>query len=191
MAISSTIPERSPAIAAFGEDAWLLDLGLESAEDRAPRTHALAAMLRAQLPEADVVAGAGSVLIVGAARPAIEAALATGSIATGTLPPPRVHTIAVVYDGPDLEDAARTLGLRTSDLIAIHSGREHTAELLGFLPGFAYLGPVDPRLVLPRRPSPRPVVPAGSVAILKLADASIAPGAAGSTFGSPGLYPLR
>ena len=111
---------------AFGEGAWLLDLGLESAEDRAPRTHALTARLRARLPEADVVAGAGSVLIVGAARPAIEAALGTGSSATRALPPPRVHTIAAVYDGPDLEDAAQTLGLRTSDLIAIHAGREHS-----------------------------------------------------------------
>ena len=46
-----------------------------------------------------------------------------------------------------------------------HSGREYTVYLLGFAPGFAYLGDLDPALVLPRRPAPRTRVPAGSVAI--------------------------
>ena len=77
----------------------------------------------------------------------------------------RSITIPVRYDGPDLDWVAETAGLPRDEVIARHSGVEYEVGLLGFVPGFAYLGPLDPALVLPRRPSPRPRVPAGSVAI--------------------------
>jgi KipI family sensor histidine kinase inhibitor len=79
--------------------------------------------------------------------------------------PGRTHRIDVVYDGPDLEHVANACGLPVQEIISIHSSREYLVELLGFMPGFAYMGPLDPRLVVPRRPLPRPSVPAGSVAI--------------------------
>lgn len=79
--------------------------------------------------------------------------------------PGREHIIPVTYDGVDLEDVARALGLTVSEIVALHSARPYTVDLLGFVPGFAYLSELDERLRLPRRPQPRPRVPRGSVAI--------------------------
>ncbi|MEO5904912.1 MAG: 5-oxoprolinase subunit PxpB [Gemmatimonadaceae bacterium] len=73
--------------------------------------------------------------------------------------------IKVSYDGEDLEDVCRRTRLRTEDVVEIHSGRDYRVFVVGFVPGFAYLGPLDPRLEVPRRESPRKRVPAGSVAI--------------------------
>ena len=75
------------------------------------------------------------------------------------------HVVPVTYDGPDLVDAASRLGITTSELIRRHSDPSYRVRFLGFAPGFAYLGPLDRGLVLPRRSEPRPRVPAGSVAI--------------------------
>lgn len=77
----------------------------------------------------------------------------------------RVHEIPVSYDGPDLEAVSVSCGLSSEEVIARHSGRRYTVDLLGFVPGFGYLSELDPSLRLPRRPQPRPRVPAGSVAI--------------------------
>jgi KipI family sensor histidine kinase inhibitor len=78
---------------------------------------------------------------------------------------PRIHIVPVTYDGPDLADAATRLGIGAAELIRRHSQRTYWVRFLGFAPGFAYLGPLDPALVLPRRGEPRFRVPAGSVAI--------------------------
>ena len=81
---------------------------------------------------------------------------------------PRVHSIPVVYggdDGPDLADVAAFAGCSVEDVIARHTARVYRVYMLGFLPGFAYLGQVDPSIAAPRRPSPRQRVPAGSVGI--------------------------
>jgi KipI family sensor histidine kinase inhibitor len=69
------------------------------------------------------------------------------------------------YEGPDLEWVAERTGLSPAEVIRVHAGREYEVFLLGFAPGFAYLGELDPRLRLPRRHTPRIRVPAGSVAI--------------------------
>lgn len=79
--------------------------------------------------------------------------------------PGREHVLRVVYDGPDLEEVARATKLSVDDVIAAHRDREYTVALMGFAPGFAYLDGLDARLELPRRASPRPRVPANSVAI--------------------------
>jgi UPF0271 protein len=76
-------------------------------------------------------------------------------------PAPARHVIHVRYDGADLSG----LGLSASEVIALHAHRDYTVRLIGFLPGFAYLGDVDERLRRPRLATPRPRVPAGSVAI--------------------------
>jgi KipI family sensor histidine kinase inhibitor len=78
---------------------------------------------------------------------------------------PRHHLIPVRYDGMDLEAVGTVTGLSAAEVIARHTGRGYTVDLLGFVPGFAYLSELDPSLQLPRRPEPRPRVPAGSVAI--------------------------
>ncbi|HEX6575269.1 MAG TPA: 5-oxoprolinase subunit PxpB [Gemmatimonadaceae bacterium] len=77
----------------------------------------------------------------------------------------RLHLITVDYNGEDLDDVARRTKLSSDDVISIHSSIEYRVFVIGFVPGFAYLGPLDQRLVLPRRESPRKRVPAGSVAI--------------------------
>jgi KipI family sensor histidine kinase inhibitor len=68
-------------------------------------------------------------------------------------------------DGPDLAEVARRTGRSEADVIALHAGREYRVFLLGFVPGFPYLGILPDELVLPRRATPRVQVPAGSVAI--------------------------
>lgn len=76
--------------------------------------------------------------------------------------------IPVLYggaSGPDLEPAAKTLALSPSELIRLHSEREYTVYMMGFTPGFPYMGILDEKLTLPRLSTPRTRVPAGSVAI--------------------------
>jgi UPF0271 protein len=69
------------------------------------------------------------------------------------------------YDGPDLEDVAREAQLSIDEVIELHAGGHYVVETLGFAPGFAYLTGLDPRLALPRRATPRPRVPAGSLGL--------------------------
>lgn len=86
---------------------------------------------------------------------------------TEAVPPAagREFRFRVRYDGPDLEEVARRTGLSRQEVIARHAAPEYRVYLLGFVPGFAYLGELDPALVLPRRAPPRLRVPAGAVAI--------------------------
>jgi KipI family sensor histidine kinase inhibitor len=76
--------------------------------------------------------------------------------------------IPVVYGGafgPDLDDLCERLGLTEDEVIALHSGGEYCVELLGFTPGFAFVGGLDERLQVPRRSEPRQRVAAGSIGI--------------------------
>jgi len=77
----------------------------------------------------------------------------------------RVHHIRVRYDGEDLDEVARRTQLTTAEVVSIHIAALYRVFVIGFVPGFAYLGPLDARLALPRRDSPRKRVPPGSVAI--------------------------
>jgi KipI family sensor histidine kinase inhibitor len=107
----------------------------------------------------------GARLTSAEASAALEARIASPLPAP---PEPRLHEVPVVYGGeygPDLESVAAACGLRPSEVIALHAGIAYTAFMLGFAPGFAYLGLLDPRLERPRRRTPRTAVPAGSVAI--------------------------
>jgi KipI family sensor histidine kinase inhibitor len=79
--------------------------------------------------------------------------------------PGRLHRIPVVYDGPDLAEVAALLGLSVEAVIAAHVRPIYRVFLVGFVPGWAYLGPLPEELELPRLPVPRTQVPAGSVAI--------------------------
>jgi KipI family sensor histidine kinase inhibitor len=76
--------------------------------------------------------------------------------------------LPVCYEGdaaPDLADTARALGLGADEVIALHSGSWLRVYMLGFLPGFPFIGDLPKALDLPRRSEPRLRVPAGSVAL--------------------------
>jgi KipI family sensor histidine kinase inhibitor len=73
--------------------------------------------------------------------------------------------VPVIYDGPDLEAVAALTGLGEDDVVAAHVGTPWTVGFTGFAPGFAYLVGGDPRLQVPRLPTPRQSVPAGSVGL--------------------------
>ena len=82
--------------------------------------------------------------------------------------PGRLFEVKTVYggeDGPDLEPFARSRGLSPKALVALHTSREYTALMLGFKPGFAYLGLVPDELQCARHETPRVRVPAGSVGV--------------------------
>ena len=90
----------------------------------------------------------------------------------------RVVKIPVCYGGdfgPDLSDVAEHAGMSTEEVIAIHSGHDYLIDMLGFLPGFAYLGGLDERLHTPRLATPR---------------TRIEPGAVGIGGAQTGIYPL-
>ncbi|SKB40656.1 inhibitor of KinA [Parapedobacter luteus] len=77
-------------------------------------------------------------------------------------------SIPVCYGGvygPDLEAVANQHGMTSEELIELHCTASYQVHLIGFTPGFAYLGGMPERLATPRRPTPRAMVPAGSVGI--------------------------
>lgn len=87
------------------------------------------------------------------------------------VPVMRVMEIPVQYGGvhgPDLEEVARFGGCSPADVIALHAETTYRVYMLGFVPGFAYLGRVPPRIAAPRHRVPRERVPAGSVGIAGL-----------------------
>lgn len=87
--------------------------------------------------------------------------------ATPPAPPERGADVVIdaVYDGPDLAEVAGHTGLTIPQVIDAHTATLWRVGFSGFAPGFAYLVDGDPRLRVPRRPEPRTVVPAGSVAL--------------------------
>ena len=87
------------------------------------------------------------------------------TVTARALPPALVKEIPVVYDGPDLGRVAEAHGLTTREVGELHSATLYKVYLLGFAPGFPYLGDLDARLHTPRLATPRPRVAAGSVAI--------------------------
>jgi KipI family sensor histidine kinase inhibitor len=80
--------------------------------------------------------------------------------------PVREIELHAIYDGPDLEDVARACGVSIEQLVTIHAAQTYVVETMGFAPGFAYLSGLEARLAgIPRRSTPRPRVPASSLAI--------------------------
>jgi KipI family sensor histidine kinase inhibitor len=84
------------------------------------------------------------------------------------LPPARCIELPCCYDeelGLDLVAAAERLGLTIDELVKLHAGAEHLVYFIGFTPGLPYMGGMPERLHIPRLPTPRVRVPAGSVSI--------------------------
>lgn len=69
------------------------------------------------------------------------------------------------YDGPDLAEMEQLTGLSREEIIAIHAGTDYKIYMMGFLPGFVYLGGLDSRICVPRLDTPRTRIEAGSVGI--------------------------
>jgi KipI family sensor histidine kinase inhibitor len=83
-------------------------------------------------------------------------------------PSGRLWTVPVAYGGEhgiDLDSVAERTGLTTEQLIARHLGGDYRVYMIGFQPGFTYLGGLDPKLHLPRRETPRLKTPAGTISV--------------------------
>jgi inhibitor of KinA len=79
--------------------------------------------------------------------------------------PPRRVEVLVIYDGPDLPFVAQHCSMGVDEVIRLHSESDYTVFMMGFMPGFPYLGKLPEALHVPRLETPRTHVPAGSVAI--------------------------
>jgi len=166
---------RSPHAHALGDSAITITFGTERSNALLTHVQAVAYSLKvARLPYVEDVVPAYLALTVfydplqtsyeSMARTLLDACDRTGASSAETAPS-RQHLIPVRYDGADLEEVASATGLTADEVVSRHSARAYTVDLLGFVPGFAYLSELDPALQLPRRAQPRPRVAAGSVAI--------------------------
>ncbi|REK74869.1 5-oxoprolinase subunit PxpB [Paenibacillus paeoniae] len=82
--------------------------------------------------------------------------------------PERVVTIPVCYGGdygPDLQEVAEHCGLSAEEVVSLHTSGSYSVYMIGFAPGFPYLGGMPPSIAAPRHKTPRIVIPAGSVGI--------------------------
>jgi KipI family sensor histidine kinase inhibitor len=159
----------------LGDSAVTIVLGTERSTELLSRVHATAATLAAEkLAEVqDIVPAYLGVAVFYDALRASYGEVAAKLLAiceratTSSAVPDnaREHEIRVTYDGADLAEVSVSTGISIDEVVARHSGRRYSVDLLGFVPGFAYMSELDPALQLPRRPQPRPRVPAGSVAI--------------------------
>ena len=119
---------------------------------------------------AELIPAARTILIDGIPDPTALAShlstlVPTAPSATDTTAPTPLVTIPCVYDGPDLAEVAECWGTTVDEVVARHTGTEFRVAFCGFSPGFAYLTGLGEGLAVPRRPSPRPRVPAGSVGL--------------------------
>jgi len=178
--------DEAPAqILTFGEGALLACWGDDVTRGTAHRSQVLAAeieRIRAGDPRWHApIAGAASVLVpfdpllLDAAEAASTlrtlVATAGGPGNAAVLDPvaaTALHEIPVAFggaDGPDLDPVAAELGIDADTVVRRLTSVPVEVLFLGFAPGFAYLGPLDDGLVVPRLATPRARVPAGSVAI--------------------------
>lgn len=165
-----------PTLARLGDHAWLVRFEPRVDSDVNARVLALAAWVRAQdWPGVrDVVPAMASLAVhvspdrqcSKAVADRLAAHLDAGGDAALIEPPPVV--IPVAYgggDGPDLADVAAATGYSPEEVVRRHCAVTYRVFMLGFLPGFPYLGLVDPAIRVPRRAMPRTRVPAGAVGL--------------------------
>jgi len=172
----------APRIVPFGDAAMLVVLGESIDVELNRRAHALAAAIvrdraRELAAWGSSVPGYASVLVpYDPLRTSPEAATARlAELLTeadsrdardeAPLPPVELRVHYGGDDGPDLRAVAEQTGLDEQAVVDLHAGTLYRVFLLGFVPGFAYLGTLPEVLALPRRSEPRTRVPAGSVAI--------------------------
>ncbi|MCE9629729.1 MAG: 5-oxoprolinase subunit PxpB [Planctomycetia bacterium] len=164
------------SVVSVGDIAMAITVTPGSAEATTARVRAVAAAIAAAaIPGVvDIVASPERVTVayaplriagIDALRQAITTAVAAAREAATAA---RHHEVPVWYGGqwgPDFDEVCRLHGLDRKGLITIHTQPEYLVQAVGFMPGFAYLGGLDPRLATPRRSTPRTTVPVGSVGI--------------------------
>ena len=154
----------------LGDAALLAELGTRLDTALNTRAIALAAALKKRRDVRQAIAGYASVTLQFDPDQVTYEALAAAVKRLASKRPPmaepgRLHRIPVVYDGPDIEAVSAVLGLAAARIIELHTRPIYRVFLVGFVPGWGYLGPLPEELELPRRQVPRTKVPAGSVAI--------------------------
>jgi KipI family sensor histidine kinase inhibitor len=161
-----------PRVLAVGDRAVSVELGRSLDEETVARVRALDERLREAAIEgvSEAVPTYASLMVLYARRrlpfkDLSRKLLGLANDLTASSRPGRLVEIPARYDGEDLEDAARACGLTREAVVGLHAGREYSALMLGFSPGFAYMGFLDERLRLPRRKTPRTRVPKGAIAI--------------------------
>jgi len=159
-----------PRIHPLGDTALLAELGTRLDTALNTRAIALATALKKRRDVRQTVAGYASVTVHFDPDLITHEALGAAIKRLAAKRPPmhepgRLHRIPVTYDGPDLEAVGSMLKLPAEKVVEIHSRPIYRVFLVGFVPGWAYLGPLPEELELPRRHVPRTLVPAGSVAI--------------------------
>jgi KipI family sensor histidine kinase inhibitor len=154
----------------LGDTALVAELGTRLDTALNTRAIALAAALRKRRDVRQAMAGYASVTVHFDPDVTTHDTLGAAIKRLAAKRPPmaepgRLHRIPVVYDGPDLEAVATRLRLTPARIVEIHTRPIYRVFLVGFVPGWAYMGPLPEELELPRRHVPRTQVPAGSVAI--------------------------
>lgn len=135
--------------------------------DDHPQAAALFVQARARRAAVDVVPALRTVLLDGVEDPDRLAA----EIPTWPLTPEvtasagRLVEVPTTYDGPDLGFVARHWDMTLAEAVATHTGTEFVVAFCGFSPGFPYCAGLPAALAVPRLPSPRTRVPAGSVGL--------------------------
>jgi len=157
-------------ITPLGDAALYVELGQRVDTALNSRAIKLAGLLQARRDVREAIAGYASVVVHYdpeqiTARGLVAAIQKLFGTRADSVPPGRLHRIPVFYDGPDLEETAQALELSPEKLIKLHSEATYRCFMVGFVPGWAFLGPLPERLRLPRRKVPRKAVPPGSVAI--------------------------
>ena len=168
--------QQSPALLPCGDQALIVEFGDAIDPDVNRRVHDLAHAIESAGVTGvyDLVPTYRSLLVyynpVRTTWPDLEDSLRsllseTGDRVTST---PRVVLLPTLYGGeygPDLEFVSENAGLSPDEVIILHSGTDYLVYMMGFSPGFPYLGGLDERLATPRLESPRLEIPAGSVGI--------------------------
>jgi len=154
----------------MGDTALLAELSTRLDTTINTRAIALATALKKRRDVRQAIAGHASVTVQFDPEQATHASLAAAIKRLAATRPPmdepgRLHRMPVIYDGPDVEEVGERLQLSREKIIEIHTRPIYRVFLVGFVPGWAYLGPLPEELALPRRGVPRTKVPAGSVAI--------------------------
>ena len=150
-----------------GENSLILYLGKDADEATSARVHAAVAAIETALGDRllDLVPSYASILILFDMK-TLRKALAEPT--TSAAEKGRIVTLPVYYSretGIDLEPLATHASLSVEQVIELHANTGYRVFAIGFAPGFAYLGQVDPRIAAPRLHTPRQRVPRGSVAI--------------------------
>jgi len=165
---------QAPRVLPLGESAITIQLGTTRSADLLRQVHAAAEQIRDERVESveDVIPAylALTVFYDPAKRSYADISQQLlGILAkkrqSGASGKSRHHVIPVTYNGIDLESVASAARLSVDKVVQLHSAKTYTVDLLGFVPGWAYMSELDARLQIPRRQQPRPRVAAGSVAI--------------------------